>query len=154
MLADCPANQDSDGEESLNPCFTGICSPTTMERSYFEEHNGLNPCFTGICSPTADDQAVTTLSLSLNPCFTGICSPTQTKWISEKQKRVLILVLLEYARRQLSCCIQLVQFYCLNPCFTGICSPTQQGDHTLKIEMSLNPCFTGICSPTQAKQSG
>jgi hypothetical protein len=45
-----------------------------------------------------------------------------TKW----DKMVLILVLLEYARRQTPSMNETASFvHSLNPCFTGICSPTK-----------------------------
>ncbi len=61
---------------SLNPCFTGICSPTRVYFRYGERRLCLNPCFTGICSPTT-----MYITISIIGCL------------------VLILVLLEYARR-------------------------------------------------------
>ena len=36
--------------ESLNPCFSGICSLSSVEFPETPQVHCLNPCFSGICS--------------------------------------------------------------------------------------------------------
>ena len=126
MLADIRKQQQNIiNHKSLNPCFTGICSPTQKKFQYEKRNHCLNPCFTGICSPTL-----------LNTRPTSSCSTVLILVLLEYARRqdsivkefiittkVLILVLLEYARRQGFITEKQIMLR-LNPCFTGICSPT------------------------------
>ena len=65
-----------------------------------------------------------TLREGLNPCFNGICSASVSFFIKCAARRVLILVLMEYAlREEISNLI--ADILRLNPCFNGICSASK-----------------------------
>ena len=86
---------------------------------------------------------------SLNPCFTGICSPTLSKvreWTNDKY--VLILVLLEYARRQFVLFPKNPGIYVLILVLLEYARRQSLNQPLEQINYGLNPCFTGICSPT------
>ena len=63
------------------------------------------------------------VSWGLNPCSNGICSQ---RWKITMEKGqipyVLILVLMEYALRDLINILDIFYNPCLNPCSNGICS--------------------------------
>ena len=62
----------------------------------------LNPCFTGICSASQYESLPGDVKYRLNPCFTGICSASKfADRLYQGELRVLILVLLEYALREI-----------------------------------------------------
>ena len=60
---------------------------------------------------------------------------------------VLILVLMEYARRASNIMSRLTMAMSLNPCFNGICAPRTSEEADEQYCDSLNPCFNGICAP-------
>ena len=85
--------------------------------------NRLNPCSNGICSMSfAELLNNPSLLTCLNPCSNGICSMRQRhQSFYSQSKRVLILVLMEYALERVCLCLK-VKRTSLNPCSNGICS--------------------------------
>ena len=68
---------------------------TTMNTN---SNNSLNPCCSGICSLRKVGKTVSMNGRSLNPCCSGICSLRFAPFLYySKSKTVLILVVVEYA---------------------------------------------------------
>ena len=68
--------------------------------------------------------------------------------IENQESAVLILVLMEYALREMNL-LDVFGGYVtsLNPCFNGICSARRNAQTELAHQnWRLNPCFNGICS--------
>ena len=92
-----------DGTQSLNPCYSGICSVSRGENPR-QVHlpEGLNPCYSGICSVSWGEQYVCPNCGGLNPCYSGICSVSTSSIYWSLSQHVLILVIVEYALWALS----------------------------------------------------
>ncbi len=92
---------------------------------------GLNPCSNGICSSSQRWGQVPPVPDCLNPCSNGICSSRRTEVCRLRTRlRVLILVLMEYALREV------------------------QSDAYSQVSNRLNPCSNGICSSRANEQTG
>ena len=84
--------------QSLNPCFNGRCTRTSIYKDeLFEGVEGLNPCFNGRCTRTYIKTWMPKSMVCLNPCFNGRCTRTFYGASMEKIIKVLILVLMEDA---------------------------------------------------------
>ena len=65
---------------------------------------------------------------------------------NEMEKKVLILVLMEYALRVMAQNAFTILTLSLNPCSNGICSKRANDLGNVLADESLNPCSNGICS--------
>ena len=86
-------------------------------------------------------------SRSLNPCSNGRCSARNEKKRQQtSRKKVLILVLMEDALRDLFKQALWHWLSGLNPCSNGRCSARFSNQFIINDKLSLNPCSNGRCS--------
>ena len=92
---------------SLNPYFNGTCSKSVYNGMLVPSNRtSLNPYFNGTCSKSHHRDFVFGDLCSLNPYFNGTCSKRryETDKHNERCKRVLILILMEHAQRDMANC--------------------------------------------------
>ena len=132
--------------KSLNPCFSGTYSRSLHSLAQCVPVRCLNPCFSGTYSRRSGDMATVHALFGLNPCFSGTYSRRANKTPTNKQRYVLILVLVEhtlggglcvrYAHKKRVLILVLVE-HTLGDLKLYVCKCKYD---------SLNPCFSGTYS--------